>query len=91
MVEVMKIMVTSFKRAHARTATLSAPNTTAGHCRPMPLPETAGHSQAQSLVGSLLLSPESWCAQSFVGDGQGSLECCSSRGHKESDMTERLN
>ena len=23
-----------------------------------------------------------------VGDGQGSLVCCSSRGHKESDMTE---
>ena len=57
MVEVMKIMVTSFKRAHARTATLSAPNTTAGHCRPMPPPETSGHSRAslgQSLVGSLL-------------------------------------
>jgi len=26
-----------------------------------------------------------------VGDGQGSLACCSPRGHKESDMTERLN
>ena len=26
-----------------------------------------------------------------VGDGQGSLTCCSSWGHKESDMTERLN
>ena len=26
-----------------------------------------------------------------VGDGQGSLACCSLRGHKESDMTERLN
>ena len=26
-----------------------------------------------------------------VGDGQGSLVCCSPRGHKESDMTERLN
>ena len=23
-----------------------------------------------------------------VGDGQGSLVCCSPRGHKESDMTE---
>ena len=23
-----------------------------------------------------------------VGDGQGSLTCCSPRGHKESDMTE---
>ena len=26
-----------------------------------------------------------------VGDGQGSLECCSPWGHKESDTTERLN
>ena len=26
-----------------------------------------------------------------VGDGQGSLACCSSWGHKESDITERLN
>ena len=25
------------------------------------------------------------------GDGQGSLLCCSPWGHKESDMTERLN
>jgi len=25
-----------------------------------------------------------------VGDGQGSLACCNSWGHKESDMTERL-
>ena len=62
MVEVMKIMVTSFQRSHAHTATLSASNTAAGHCCPMPLLETSGHSQAslgQSLVGSLLLSPGS--------------------------------
>ena len=26
-----------------------------------------------------------------VGDGQGGLECCSPWGHKELDMTERLN
>jgi len=26
-----------------------------------------------------------------VGDGQGSLACCSARGHKEVDTTERLN
>ena len=31
MVEVMKIMVTSFKRSHECTATLSAPNPAAGH------------------------------------------------------------
>ena len=59
MVEVMKIMVTSFKRSQQHTAILSALKPAAGHCHPMPLLETPGHSQAslgQSLVGSLLLS-----------------------------------
>ena len=46
MVEVMKIMATSFKRSHAHTAELSAPTLSAGHHRPMPPPVTAGHSQA---------------------------------------------
>ena len=62
-------MVTSFKRSHARTATLSAPNPAAGQHWPTPPPETAGHSWAslgQSLLGSLLPSPGSWCAQSSI-------------------------
>ena len=66
---VMKIKATSFKRSHACTATLSAPNPAAGHCRPMPLLETLRHSQAsldQSLVGSLFLFPGSWFAQASV-------------------------
>ena len=69
MVEVMKIIETSFKRFHAHTAAISASDPAAGHHRPTPLPETPGHSQAslaQSLVGSLLLSPGSWCTQGFV-------------------------
>ena len=69
MTEVMKIMVTSFKRSCACTAALSAPDPAAGHHQPMPPPETPGHSQTslgQSLVGSLLLSPGSWCEQGFV-------------------------
>ena len=56
-------MVTSLKRSHACTATLSAPNPAAGHHRPTPLLETPRHPQAspgQSLVGSLLLSPGSF-------------------------------
>ena len=60
---------TSFKRSHACTASLSAPSPAAGHCQPTPLPETPGHLQAnlgQALVGSLLLSPGSWYAQSSV-------------------------
>ena len=69
MVEVMKITATSFKRSGAHTATLSAPDPAAGHPRPMPPPETPGHSWAsigQSLVRSLLLFPGSCCAQDFV-------------------------
>ena len=68
-VEVMKIMATSFKRPHACTATLSAPNPAAGHHRPTPPPEIPGHSQVnlgQSLVGSLLPSPGSWYIQDSV-------------------------
>ena len=62
MVEVIKIMATSFKISQAYTATLSAPNPAAGHHEPTPLQEMPGHSQTslgQSLVGSLLLSPGS--------------------------------
>ena len=53
-------MATSFRRSHARTAALNAPNPVAGHHQPTPPPETPGHSQAslgQSLMGSMLLSP----------------------------------
>ena len=46
MVEEMKIMVTSFKRSHADSATLSAPDPAAGHCQPTHLLVTPGHSQA---------------------------------------------
>ena len=69
MVEVMKIMVTSFKRSHGCTDTLSTPNPVAGHHWLMPLPEAPGHSRAslgQLLLGSLLLSPGCWCPQGSV-------------------------
>ena len=62
-------MGTSFQRFQAGTAALSAPNPAAVHRRPTPPPGTPGHPRAslgQSLVGSLLLSPGSWCAQGFV-------------------------
>ena len=42
MVEIMEIMVTSFKRSHAFTAALSAPKHAAGHCRCTPPPEAPG-------------------------------------------------
>ena len=74
MVEVMKTMVTSLTRSHV-LLTLSAPSPAAGHHRPAPLPETPGHPQAspgQSPVGSLLLSPGSWCTR-FCCALQGSI------------------
>ena len=84
MVEVMKVMVTSFKRSHACTATLSAPNPAAGHHRPTPLLETPGHPQAslgQSLLVSLILSPGSWCTQGSVCALQESIsQSCVSSG-----------
>ena len=74
MVGVMMVMATSFKKTYAsipapRTIVVSAPDSTAGHCQPMPLPETPGNSQsslAQSLGQSLLLFPGSLCTQGFV-------------------------
>ena len=78
-------MVTSFKRSLACSATLSAPSPAAGPFCPKLPPETPGllwASLSQSLVGSLLLSPWSWCAQGSVCVHQGcvSLSCVSS-GH----------
>ena len=69
-VEVMKIMLTFFKRSQAsKHCCTQCPHPAAGHLQPTPPPETPGHSWAslgQSLVGSLLLSPGSWCAQDLV-------------------------
>ena len=58
----MKIMVISFKRSHACTAVLSAPDPATGHCQPTPLPETPdthGHIWVSLLWShcSFLLSP----------------------------------
>ena len=69
MVEVIKIILTYFKRSHACTVALSTPNPAAGHHQPVPPLETPGHSWAtlgRSFVGSLLPSPGSWCTQGFV-------------------------
>ena len=66
MVEIIKIMATSFTRPHADTAALSAPKPAAGHHRPTPLLRLPGHSLGQPFVGSLLLSPGSWYAQGSV-------------------------
>ena len=61
LVEVKKIMVTSLKRYHTCTATLSAPNTVAGHHQLTPLTETPRHPQA-----TLGQSPVSHCLFSWV-------------------------
>ena len=74
MVGVMEIMGASFKKDFCqdavapRTVVFSAPDPTPGHCRPMPPPETSGHSWAslaQSLVGPPLLSPGLWYTQAL--------------------------
>ena len=52
MVEVMKIMLKSFRRFHAHIAAFSASDYVAGHHQPTPLPETPGHSQAAFLWGA---------------------------------------
>ena len=65
-------MATSFKRSHACTAALSAPDCVPGHrctnpCLLWRLLDA--HQQVWvclSLVGSLLLSPWSWCTEGFV-------------------------
>ena len=65
----MRILVASFKRSHAHTATLSAPDHAAGHHQPMPPLDTPEHSLAslgQAVVGSLILSPWLWYAEAFV-------------------------
>ena len=72
----------SFQRSHAYTAALNAP--ACSKPRPTPLPQTPGHSQAslgQSLVGSLLLSPGSWCAHAlFVPSKHLFAQSCVSSG-----------
>ena len=73
MVGATKLMSTSFKRTFADTAVFSALSRT---LLTLPLLETPGHahtSLAQSLVGTLLLSPSSWCTQDFVGALQESV------------------
>ena len=60
MVEVIKIMGTSFKRSQAFTATLSAPNPAAGHRRPTPPLETPGLPGKSGSVSCGVTSPFSW-------------------------------
>ena len=64
MVEVMKIMVTSFKRSCACIASLSAPGSRPSLTHASTRDSwTLLASLGQSLVGPLLLSPGSWSAQ----------------------------
>ena len=76
MVEVMKIMVASFKRSHAFTAAFSAPKAAAGRHWALPLPETPGHSRGTLGLGvhKVLFVPSKClffqsCASLVVYDG----------------------
>ena len=68
MVEILKTMLTSFKRSHVGTATLSARPCSRSLRPTLPLetPEHTWASLGHSLAESLLLSPGSWCAQGSV-------------------------
>ena len=57
MVEVMKIMVDSFKRSHVCTAIVHAPNPAAGHHQPTPPLETPGHTGKSVSVHKVLFVP----------------------------------
>ena len=69
MVEVMKIMATSFKRSHAGTVAHSAPSPAAGHRQPTSLPRTLDtHRQVWVSLLWGVTAPFSWvlCTQAFV-------------------------
>ena len=71
------------ENSHAHTATLRAPSPAASHCWPTPPPETPGHSRVsldQSLVGSLLLSPGSWCTRFCLCLQKSVSQSCESSG-----------
>ena len=79
------------QNSHACTATINAPNPAAGHHRPTPPLKTPGHSWeslGQSLVGSLLLYPGSWCTQGSVCALQESVsQSCVSTGSSMVGLT----
>ena len=74
MTGVMVVMVTSFKRTYtsmcgSQDCFIQCPWPHGRSLSFTSLPETPGHSQeslALSFIGSLLLSPGSWCSQGFV-------------------------
>ena len=83
MVQVMKIIASSFKRSHAGTAALNLPKPRADHGQPTPLPGTPEHSQASlghllwghcsslgpSVHKVLFVSSKSLFPQSYVSSG----------------------
>ena len=53
--------------------------------------EEKGMAESEMVGGHHQLNGHEFEQALGVGDGQGGLACCSSWGHKESDMTEQLN
>ena len=78
-----------------RTVVVSVPDPVTGCCQPMPPSETPKHTQAslaQSLVGSQLCSPGSWCAHGFVCVLQESLfpQSCGGSVVKSADLPSQV-
>ena len=85
MVEVMNIVVTSFKMYHACTAACSAPNPAAGYHRPTPLletPDTHGQVWVSLLWGhcSFLLGPDAYKVLFVLSKSLFPQSCISSGG-----------
>ena len=71
------------QKVHGGTAALSAPDPAAGHCQPTPLQTHASPGDSWTLtgksgsvsLGSLLLSPGSWCTQCSVVPSKSLFPC----------------
>ena len=75
MLEVMKIMMITFKMSHAGTA-IQTPNPAAGHRQPTPPPETPGHSQASLTRTSQETPKHSAVSVSVASLGPGVHKLC---------------
>ena len=61
MIGVIAVLATSFERTYASIVVCNASDYAAGHCQPMPPPETPGQSQAKSgSVSCGVTVPFSW-------------------------------
>ena len=93
MMEVVKIMATSFKSSGPHTVALSAPEPTAGHGRSTHFSGDSWIlkvSLGQSLLGSLLFFSGSWCTQGFVCALQESVSWVLCKFHNQIPLSSKF-